>query len=118
MALTLGSLVFVLLLAPWAEPLFVLAFGSDWKTSGSMAVWLLPLIAIRFVASPLSHMIYVAGKQPHDLIWQILLLVVTPLTLHMGDTPRSSILAYTSGASVLYLAYLLMTYRFSGGASK
>lgn len=113
--LFLGALLFSLVLAPWSEQIFATAFGEPWRLSGAVALWLLPLVAIRFVVSPLSHLIYVANKQVHDLVWQCALLAVTVVALHLGSTFQMGILSYVAAASALYLVYLLMTYRFSGG---
>ena len=59
------------------EELFAIAFGEQWRPAGQAAVILLPLFALRFVASPLSYVFYVAEKQHADLMWQICLLATT-----------------------------------------
>lgn len=113
--LALGSVAVVAVTVPFSEPLFALAFGERWRMSGTIAVWLLPMFAFRFVASPLSYMFYVAGKQHVDLVWQSGLLAMT-LTAMMLPTGASSALQwYSAGYSALYAVYLVMSYRFSLG---
>ncbi len=98
------------------EPLFALAFGQTWRASGTMAVWLLPMFALRFVASPLSYMFYIAGKQPVDLAWQCLLLIMTLATLSWPTHHAAALQSYSLGYSAMYVVYLLLSYRFARGA--
>lgn len=113
--LAVGSTLVAMLLAATAEPLFVAAFGERWRLAGTMALWLLPLFALRFVASPLSYLFYVAGKQHVDLIWQALLLAMTLSTLLVPADIRGALIAYSVGYSAMYCVYLLLSYRFSRG---
>lgn len=115
-ALSLGAAVTAVILIWAAEPLFVLAFGERWRLSGTMAAWLMPMFALRFVASPLSYMFYVAGKQHLDLVWQSGLLVMTLATLSLPSDHAPALKLYSAGYAGMYGIYLLMSYRFSKGA--
>jgi O-antigen/teichoic acid export membrane protein len=101
-----------------AEPIFALAFGDAWLGAGTMALWLLPRFAIGFVASPLSYMVYVAGKQQLDLVWQVTLLGMTLVTLSFAPTAKDALISYGVGYGGLYLLYLAMSYRFSLGRGR
>lgn len=103
-------------LAMTSEPLFALVFGERWRAAGTVALWMLPMYTLRFVASPLSYLFYVGDKQHIDLIWQLALLVMTACTLTLAVTSRAALLAYSAGYSGLYLVYLYLSYRLSGGA--
>lgn len=113
--LATGSLVFCIAMAFLSETIFALAFGEQWRAAGTIAVWLLPLFALRFMASPLSYMVYIAGKQHLDLFWQIALLGVTFLCLWIPQGHELALQAYSAGYSMLYVVYLAMSYRFSLG---
>lgn len=113
--LVLGSLVFCSVMVFLSEYLFVLAFGSEWAEAGRIAVWLLPMFALRFIASPLSYMVYIAGKQHLDLLWQVGLLVMTLVCLGVVQGHQSALIVYSFGYAALYLVYLAMSYRFSLG---
>jgi O-antigen/teichoic acid export membrane protein len=113
--LSLGSLAVATVLAFGAEPLFVLAFGERWRAAGTMALWLLPLFALRFVASPLSYLFYVAGKQHVDLLWQCGLLAMTLATLLLPAGYREALIAYSMGYCAMYGVYLGLCYRYSLG---
>ncbi|RFQ15133.1 translocase [Pseudomonas sp. ATCC 13867] len=114
-ALTLGSLAFCFIMALSGENLFILAFGQEWSHAGKIAVWLLPMFALRFIASPLSYMVYIADKQHLDLIWQIGLLGVTLACLAWISEYKLALQAYSISYAALYLIYLAMSYRFSQG---
>jgi O-antigen/teichoic acid export membrane protein len=98
-----------------AEQFFVIAFGESWSMSGKIAIWLIPLFAFRFVASPLSYMVYIAGKQNVDLFWQISLLSITLVTFSITEIFSTSVQIYSLGYAFLYLVYLGMSYEFSLG---
>ncbi|MCP5282490.1 MAG: lipopolysaccharide biosynthesis protein [Rhodoferax sp.] len=100
-----------------AEPIFVLAFGERWRQAGVMAVWLMPMFAMRFVASPLSYVFYIAEKQHVDLIWQCLLLAMTLTAFLVPDSLRSSLLMYAGGYSVLYVVYAALSFHYSKGSA-
>lgn len=100
-----------------AEPLFVLAFGEPWRRAGMIASWLMPMFAMRFVASPLSYVFYIAGKQQVDLLWQCALLAMTLAAFVFSSTFETSVSFYAVGYAVLYVVYLFMSYRYSKGES-
>ncbi|MBB2777139.1 UNVERIFIED_ORG: O-antigen/teichoic acid export membrane protein/glycosyltransferase involved in cell wall biosynthesis [Comamonas terrigena] len=104
-----------LIIAISAEIFFEIAFGNGWVGAGSMALWLLPRFAVGFVASPLSYMVYIANKQHIDLVWQVVLLVMTLATLLIFDNIDSALLIYGFGYSILYLFYLWISYSFTFG---
>lgn len=113
--LLLGSIIFCLVMAASSEVLFTLAFGKTWRGAGTIAIWLLPLFALRFMASPLSYMVYIAGKQHVDLIWQIALLGMSCLCLVIPQRYDLALQTYSAGYSLLYVVYLTMSYQFSLG---
>lgn len=114
-ALALGSIAFCVVMVFASESLFTLAFGEDWRGAGTIAVWLLPLFTLRFIASPLSYMVYIAGKQHVDLFWQIALLGMTVASLSIPTNHQLALQTYSAGYSMLYVIYLAMSYRFSLG---
>jgi O-antigen/teichoic acid export membrane protein len=116
--LMISSLVFCVVMAFLSESLFAFAFGENWRLSGTIAIWLLPLFALRFVASPLSYMVYIAGKQHLDLVWQIVLLCVVVASLSLPYTYNDALQAYSAGYSFLYVIYLVMSYQFCLGVKR
>lgn len=115
MVLSSASIAFVVLMALYSENLFSLAFGDQWREAGIISIWLLPLFAMRFIASPLSYVVYVVEKQHVDLIWQVGLMLMTLATLYWGPAHDVALKAYSLGYAALYVVYLIMSYRFSLG---
>ena len=117
-ALSLMSLAVMPVFYFYAEEMFTFAFGEQWLMSGIIAVWMLPMFMLRFVSSPLSYMYYLANKQPIDLIWQICLLIMTIVTLYFVVTYKSALISYAAGYSLLYIVYMVISYRLSCGNNK
>jgi O-antigen/teichoic acid export membrane protein len=110
-ALTLLALAPSLILLLFAPQLFSWVFGPAWHAAGEFARILAPLCFLNFIASPLSYVFFVAGKQKMELLWQVALFLMTvgvfvaPVSLH------GSVLGYAAGRCVLYLVYLAMSYQ-------
>jgi len=112
-ALTILGLGPALLLLLFSPQLFATVFGENWRPAGKLAQILAPLCFLNFIASPLSYVFFVAGKQKVDLIWQIVLFCMTLCAFGFPDTLHQSVLCYTIGYSALYLVYLHMSYQIS-----
>ena len=112
-ALVLLALAPSLVLFLFSPQLFGWVFGAAWRPAGELARILAPLCFLGFIASPLSYVFFVAGKQKMELLWQVALFLMTfsvfaaPLTLHQ------SLLMYAIGRSLLYLVYLYLSHRYS-----
>lgn len=102
------------IIAPW---IFSFFFGQEWYESGVFARIMCILFIMRFVASPLSYVFFITGKQNYDLIWQLCLGVFTLLAFYIGylyRDARLSVLFFSATYAFLYLINLFMTYRLSG----
>jgi len=102
-----------LILFFFSPQLFAWVFGPNWREAGELARLLAPLCFFRFVASPLSYVFYVAGKQKIDLLWQIALLLLTLVAFVAPLTLKQGLLCYVAGYSLLYVVYLLLSYHYS-----
>jgi O-antigen/teichoic acid export membrane protein len=108
--LGLGPSLVLLLFSP---QLFAWIFGEQWRAAGELAQILAPLYFLNFIASPLSYVFAVAGKQKVDLIWQIALFGMTACVFLMPATLHQSLAWYAAGYSALYLVYLHMSWQCS-----
>src|SRR3546814_3658320 len=68
--LTILSVGFCAAMLLFGETAFVLVLGEKWRMAGIIAMWMLPLYSLRFIASPLSYTFYIVDKQHVDLAWQ------------------------------------------------
>lgn len=102
-----------LLLLFFSPQLFAWAFGPSWRAAGELAQILAPLYFLNFIASPLSYVFFVAGKQKIDLAWQIGLFAMTLTVFLLPGSLHQSLAWYTIGYSLLYLVYLHMSWTCS-----
>jgi O-antigen/teichoic acid export membrane protein len=112
-ALVLLALFPSLLLFLFAPSLFSWIFGTEWRPAGEFARVLAPLCFFNFIASPLSYVFFIAGKQKMELRWQIALLLMTVAVFSAPLSLCMSVLWYAVGRSALYVVYLIMSYRCS-----
>ena len=110
-ALLLLALGPSLILFLYSPVLFGWMFGQAWRPAGELARILAPLCFLNFIASPLSYVFFAAGKQKIELVWQVVLFLMT-ITVFMAPVSlHQSVLWYSIGYSLLYLVYLYMSYQ-------
>lgn len=97
----------------FSKPIFQVAYGNQWSQAGIIAIWLLPLFVMRFIASPLSYIFYISGKQHIDLVWQISLLALTASTFFLPSDFETAVRLYGIGYASLYVIYLALSYKYS-----
>jgi O-antigen/teichoic acid export membrane protein len=105
-----GPALVLLLFSPG---LFDHVFGASWRPAGELAQILAPLCFLNFIASPLSYVFFVTGKQQVDLIWQVALFFTTLGAFLIPGSLHENVLWYAIGYSVLYLVYLHMSWQIS-----
>lgn len=105
--LALGPSLILFLFSP---QLFSWMFGAQWRPAGELARILAPLYFLNFLASPLSYVFFVAGRQKMELCWQVVLFLMTVAVFSAPCSLRQSLMAYAAGRSGLYLVYLYMSY--------
>lgn len=112
-ALFLLGLAPSLVLLLFSPQLFAWVFGENWRHAGELAQILAPLYFLNFIASPLSYVFYVAGRQKMDLVWQVALFAMTVSVFAMPATLQQSVTWYATGYSLLYIVYLYMSWHCS-----
>lgn len=93
-------------------------FGYKWAPAGKFMQILSIMYFLRFIASPLSFTLLVAEKQGYELMWQIGLCSMTILSFIIGAYLKSaaaSLAAFSLSYSVMYIIYILMSYKVSKG---
>jgi O-antigen/teichoic acid export membrane protein len=110
-ALLLLGLAPSIVLFLFSPGLFAWLFGEAWRGAGELAQILAPLYFLGFIASPLSYVFFVAGKQKIELAWQVALLLMTVTVFLAPATLHQRVQWYAIGYSLLYLVYLRMSYR-------
>ena len=106
-----------LLILTFAPNLCTWIFGEPWREAGQFARILAPLYFMNFVASPLSYVFFVAGKQKAELMWQVALFITTIAVFLAPVTLKHTLWNYTICYSLLYLVYLSLSYKYSKTAA-
>lgn len=104
--------------APW---LFAFIFGEKWRVAGEYTQIMAIMFFLRFIASPLSFVLYIAEKQHYEFIWQLVLLFSTAVSLLIGvflKNVKISIILFSFSYSLMYIFYLALSYYVSKGNSK
>lgn len=112
------SLLMIIVMILFAKSFFEYAYGEAWKSAGNIALWVLPLFVAKFIASPLSYVFYIVGAQRIDLMWQSTLLVVTLVIFYMTNSFDFAVQSYSIGYAMMYLIYIVMSYKLSRGFSR
>ena len=110
-----GPALFIFFFAP---DLCAWVFGKPWREAGEFARILAPLYFLNFVASPLSYVFFVAGKQKIELVWQVALFITTISVFLVPISLKQVLFNYTVAYSVLYVVYLLLSYKFSKNSTQ
>lgn len=116
--LALAVVPFGLLFA-FGPQMFGFIFGEQWVTAGEYARYLSIMFFFGFVSSPLSYVYFIAGRQREDLMLHIYMALSTLIALVLGyelfHEPRFMILCFSLNYTLIYIIYLVRSYRFSGG---
>lgn len=91
------------------EDLFSWIFGADWGIAGEYSKIMIPALSIRFIANPLSFMIYIAEKQIWNLVTMIGLAFGVFLSFYFSEDHYQVI----ANISITYVCYYL-THLFLG----
>ncbi len=105
-AIGIPTLLAVGVLAPFFVPYL---FGSEWAGTGIIITWMVPWLALQFIASPVSMVMYVTGRQRG-----MLALTTLGLFLRVGCTVIaykfgviSPILGFVVGSIVYYISVMV-----------
>jgi O-antigen/teichoic acid export membrane protein len=118
------SLVFVAIpmftaIAIAGPDIFAWFLGEKWRLAGEYVRVLAPLMALRFVASPLSYMYVVANHQREDMFLHIGTLVIVAIVAAVAGSLSSSgtviIASLSSVMLVFYGIFLFRSWQFSAG---
>lgn len=98
-----------LILAGALSPsIFPLIFGADWARAGEIVTWLVPWMVLQFIASPVSMVMYVVGRQKAMLALTMLGVVmrVGGVLIALRATLDSLVAGFVLGSIAYYLAVM------------
>lgn len=115
----IGAVFFITLFLA-AEPVFVFAFGEQWRPAATFTQILTPMLLVSFVVSPLSVILYIASRQRDDFIWQFAFFIVTTVACFAGVISgglTGSLFAVSGASAIMYLLYLGLILKSAKGRS-
>ena len=108
-----GPLLFAALVA---GPLAGILFGKSWARAGELVAWMTPWFILQFLASPVSMVMHVTGRQR-----QMLAVTITGLMLRVGamliayEWSRSELAEiFALSGGIFYLLCCVIFYRVAG----
>ncbi|MCF8404800.1 MAG: lipopolysaccharide biosynthesis protein [Bacteroidales bacterium] len=117
--LVLMGLPFFLLIFIFAEDVFAFVFSEEWRIAGTYARYLIPLLFVRFVVSPVSINLSIFEKQPLSLILQSGLLFITLVIFGCGYWLKLEfkllLLILVVSLCFYYLFFLLILFKTAKG---
>lgn len=96
----------------FGEEIFGFVFGDPWLGAGTIASIMVPFYFMRFIASPISSIFAVLGKQYLGLFWQFLYTLGSFLSFYLTRSSGDFLLAikvYCGIGTVLFFVLLMMT---------
>lgn len=95
------------------EDVFIVAFGSEWVVAGEYARIMLPALVLRFIANPLSFMIYIAEKQIVNLVTMVILFAAVVASFYIASDHYQVISMVSFIYSCYYVTHLIMSARYA-----
>ena len=96
-----GPLILAGALAP---VIFPRLFGADWARAGEIVTWLVPWVALQFIASPVSMVMFVVGRQRAMLVLTTFGLIArTAFTLGALRLDFPIVESFAASSAVFYL---------------
>lgn len=103
------SIIPTLVIFFFAEKIFVIFFGPEWRVAGQYARILTPMLFFRFISSPLSFMLYIGGKQQLNLLGNLLMFSFTCLSFWLGNSPYETVVYLSISTTFIYILYIYMS---------
>lgn len=92
------------------QPAFEIVFGNGWGRAGEIVAWMVPWLALQFLASPISMLLYALERQRTQLWLQIFGMVVriVPVLATAALAPQWLPEVFAITGAVFYAVYLLV----------
>jgi len=103
--------------AIFGPQLAVFFLGAQWADAGTVLLSLLPWLTMQFIASPVSVVFLITGKQSVLFRWQISLLFIRLLVISLGFLGLSFpllLITYSMSSALMYLVQLALSFRAAG----
>lgn len=109
--ISIPTVIVIIILFLWSEPIFSFAFGDTWLMSGNIArIFIIPF-ALQFLVSPISIVFIALEKIKLQSVWQILyFLSIISLVLFKGYSYNDYLKILALIYAVAYTVYGIFTF--------
>lgn len=113
MQIGIAPLILAGLIAPHAFPLI---FGAEWTRAGEIVALMVPWIILQFLASPVSMVLHVTGRQHWALMLHVggLILRVLPILVLAQYPIGGLVISFIAASALFYALYLWVVIRAAG----
>lgn len=103
----IGPLLFVGIVSPVVFP-FV--FGAEWRRAGDLVAWMTPWFVMQFIASPISMVLHIMGRQGIALTLQLLGLLIRVSSIWIAAVINNDYVseAYALSGFLIYMIYCIV----------
>lgn len=115
-SLSLISVAPTLMIIFFGPQLFGFAFGEEWLEAGIYAQFLIVMMMLKLVVSPLSYTFFIVGKLRLDFLFHLGILTTTAFFLYFGlvfFNLMIGLLLFGLSYSIWYIIYLFLGYKYS-----
>lgn len=112
--LLLASIIYTIVISLFVIFLWEATFGNKWAESKIISMYIIPIIFIRSIASPLSIVLVAMEKLGLLTTWQILYfllnVLVIAITFFLSLSFYNFLILFVFNEVVIYIFYLILTY--------
>ena len=87
--------------------IFAFVLGEKWRIAGEYAVWLAPLMGVRFVTQPLSYLVDIKQRLNAQLLYNSVLLLVTCMLFYQPFLQLSAFDTIKAYGSILFVLQMM-----------
>lgn len=110
--LMVSALPFILV-GIYSPFLFSFIFGDDWQTAGEYARYLAPMFFLQFIASPVSSIYIITGKQREDLFLQVIALAGVSIIFSSISEIELLLVVFSTFYCLIYLLVIVRSIKMS-----
>lgn len=113
--LTMTGIPVFIVIFIFAPSVFGIMFGQDWYAAGEFVRYLLPMLLMQYIFSPLNAVFIIFNKQNVELYWQVFMMVFSIITITfaylISGKAEIIILSYSLVNAMSYLVVGLLTFK-------
>lgn len=111
------SIIPTIFIYVYSVEVFVFVFGENWMMAGVYAQILSPMLFFRFIANPLSYMLYIGNRQDVNLYMQVSLFFLVLSAFKFSDSAIGIVNFLSVAFSLFYILNIIISAKIAGAFS-